>query len=106
MKTSVTRIHQNLEHLGQMINLPQYTRKDVWIFLAVCVPHVIFLNCLLFGKRYFLETSVLIAASVVTFIIMSISWHLHTWVAVTLRNRFSDGELVKRTVIAVILFNL
>lgn len=89
-----------------MINLPQYTKKDAWIFLAVCIPHAIFLNCLLFGTRYFLEITVLAAASVVTFIIMSISWHLHTWVAVTLRNRFSDSELIKRIIIAIILFNL
>lgn len=90
-----------------MIKLQRYTKKDTWIFLTVCIPHVIFLNCLLFGSGYFLEFKVFIAASIMTLIIMGISWQLHTWVAVTLRDRFSkDKELIKRFFIAVPLFCL
>ena len=90
-----------------MIRLPQYTKKDTLIFLAVCVPHVIFLNTLLFGKRYFTDVLIFFAASITTFIITAFSWSLHTWVAVTLRNRFiKDKDLIKRMVIGIILFIL
>ncbi len=90
-----------------MINLIRYTKKDTWIFLAVCIPHVILLNTLLFGKRYFTEALVFVAASIVTFIILALSWYLHTWIAVTLRNRFSnDRDLIKRMAIAIVLFTL
>ncbi len=100
-------VNGNMEQVSRMINLPQYTKKDRWIFLSVCVPHVIFLNILLFGKRYFTDITVFVAATMFTFIIMASSWHLHTWVAVTLRNRFSkDSDLVKRMAIAVVLFIL
>src|SRR2546421_11878790 len=88
-----------------MFSLPQYTKKDILIMMVLLPLFVIFLNYLLFGSRYFQEAALLISASIITFIIMAISWVAHIWVAVTLKNRFSsDHEMIQRLVIAIGLF--
>ncbi len=88
-----------------MIKLPQYTKRDSLIFSALMPVFVILLNYLLFGNRYFLEPWLFIAAGIITFTVMAASWMAHTWVAVTLRNRFSkDEQMLQRLVLAIGLF--
>jgi two-component system, LytTR family, sensor kinase len=89
-----------------MIKLPRYTKKqDTRILFSVLCPAVIALNLLLFGLRYFTEFRVFVLATIVTFSIMAASWLAHTWVAVTLRNRFSnENDLALRVFIAIFLF--
>lgn len=85
--------------------LPQYTRKDLWIFAAVVPVIVLVYNSLLFGNRYFLEGRVFLWASVCTFLILGCFWFVFTWIAVTLRNRFPrDADLMKRMAISIFLF--
>lgn len=90
-----------------MFKLAQYTKRDNWIFLAVIIPFVVWLNYLLFGKKYFAGPLTFLAASACTFLIMGISWQFQTWVAVTLRSRFRrEAELIKRLAIGIFLFIL
>jgi len=89
------------------IKLPQYTRKDLWVFAAVMPVIVLVYNSLLFGARYYTEFRVFAGASLATFFIMGSFWFLFTWIAVTLRNRFpKDNELLKRLLISIIVFIL
>lgn len=89
------------------MKLPQYTRQDLKIFLGVMPLIVIIFNVLLFGKRYFTELKTFCLASLATFIIIACLWQSLTWVAVTVRNRFSkDAELIKRMGIAIFLIIL
>src|SRR5688500_5704018 len=90
-----------------MFKLPQYTRQDKTILLAVLTPGVIFLNLLLFGYRYLNDFWLFSAATLITFLVMAVSWISHTWVAVTLRQRFAgDTEARKRISLALFLFLL
>jgi hypothetical protein len=90
-----------------MITLPQYTRQDTTILLSILTPGVVMLNLLLFGTAYFLDIRLFFSATAITFIVMALSWIAHTWVAVTLRSRFSqEGEAKKRITLAIFLFLL
>ncbi len=87
--------------------LPQYTRKDIWIFAAVVPVIVLVYNSLLFGARFFTEGRVFLWASLATFAILGSFWFVFTWIAVTLRNRFPlDSDLMKRMLISIFLFIL
>jgi len=76
------------------VNLPQYTQNDKWIFLGAMPLIVMALNLLLFGGRYFSEWPVFVVASIVTFIVIAACWLFLTWVAVTIRDRFSDDRKI------------
>jgi hypothetical protein len=85
------------------VNLPQYTRNDKWIFLGAMPLIVMALNLLLFGSRYFTEWRVFLTGSVITFLVISCCWIFLTWVAITIRDRFSDDANI-RVRMAVTLF--
>ena len=70
------------------VKLPQYTKSDVAIMLFIVVPWLFVLNRLIVGPLYFQRFGIFIAATVITFLAIAISWQLHTWIAVTLRERF------------------
>ncbi|MBC7902123.1 MAG: histidine kinase [Gemmatimonadaceae bacterium] len=77
--------------------LPQYTKQDLKIFLGSMPGIVVILNSLLFGKRYFTELRLFGAASLMTLAIMTGCWLILTWVAVTVRNRFThDTDMMRR----------
>ena len=85
--------------------LPQYTRKDLWIFAGVVPVIVLVYNSLIFGNRFFTERRVFLWASLSTFLILGSFWFVFTWIAVTLRNRFPrDNDLMKRMLISIFLF--
>ncbi|WP_276482454.1 sensor histidine kinase [Paraflavitalea pollutisoli] len=89
------------------LSLPQYTRKDLWIFAAVVPVIVLVYNSLIFGNRYFSEGRVFVWASLSTLLIISGFWFLFTRIAVLLRYRFPhDNDLMKRMVISIFLFIL
>lgn len=54
----------------------------------IIVPWIIALNRLIVGPLYFQNVSVFLAATFITFLLMGLSWQLHTWIAVTVRDRF------------------
>lgn len=87
------------------MKLAQYTHKD-WMILAIAMPCFVFVvNVVLLGSGYFSSAGVFFTATFITTIILTISWQLLTWIAVTLRNRFpKDAELLKRLSIALLLF--
>lgn len=88
-------------------SLPQYTRKDLWIFAAVVPVIVLVYNSLIFGNRYFTEGRVFGWASLCTLVIIGCFWFVFTRIAVMLRNRFpNDGDLMKRMAISIFLFIL
>lgn len=75
--------------------------------VTMLTPITIIMNLFLFGKRYFSEPVVLIAATLVTFIILAISWQLHTMVAVLVRNRWpEDRQMFQRLPMAITIFIL
>jgi len=68
---------------------------------------VALLNLLLFGGRYFTDWKVFVFSSLVTFIIISACWISLTWVAVTVRDRFSDNSsMIKRLTITLFFITL
>lgn len=87
------------------MTLPQYTRKDLWVFWTVMPLIVVVYSSLLFGIRYYTEGRVFVWVTLCTASIMSCFWFLFTWIAVTLRNRFPhDKDLLKRIIISIFLF--
>ena len=94
-------------HSTLRFSLPQYTRKDLWIFAAVVPVIVLVYNSLIFGNRYFTEGRVFAWASLCTTGIIGCFWFVFTRIAVILRNRFpNDKDLMKRMVISIFLFIL
>lgn len=88
-----------------MFTIPQYTKYDRQIMICILLPAIIVLNVLIFGPAYFKELLTFILATIITVSVLSASWILHTWVAVTLRNRFNrEQESPKRISIAILLF--
>ncbi|MEJ7738937.1 MAG: hypothetical protein WKF97_16045 [Chitinophagaceae bacterium] len=88
-----------------MIRLPRYTKKDILIMLGLLPLFVLSINCLLFGQRYLREARLFVPATLITFIVLALSWQLHTRVAVTVRNRFPrDRDMIRRMFIAIMLF--
>lgn len=86
---------------------PQYTKSDLAIMLFVVVPWLLVLNRLILGALYFQNIGVFLAATVITFLVTSISWQLHTWIAVTLRQRFPhESQTPIRLLFAIPLFVL
>lgn len=87
-----------------MIQLPQYTRKDLQI-LAVNMPLVVILiNSLLFGWRYFTNAKLFFLSGLIVLVIMTITWFVFTWVAVTVRSRFpGNKQLMKRLGVTIFL---
>lgn len=71
------------------------------------MPFMILINYLLFGGRYLLDGYTFLAATAVTSIILTFSWHAHIWVAMTLRNRFPrDRDMIRRLCLMIFLFVL
>ncbi|QEC67178.1 hypothetical protein FRZ67_07675 [Panacibacter ginsenosidivorans] len=87
------------------MKLPQYTQKD-WLIIAIAMPLFVFLvNTILLGSGYFSSFGVFMLATLFAAIILTVSWQLLTWIAVTLRNRFPDDkDILKRLSIAILLF--
>lgn len=89
------------------MNLPKYTKNDLLIMAVVLVPWTIFMNMLLLGAPYFSSIIGFVSATVITFSFQSISWQIHTWIDVTLRDRFpSDHHNVSRLWFSVFLYIL
>ena len=89
------------------LKLPQYTKSDSAIMLFVVVPWILVLNRLIIGPLYFQKLWIFLAATVITFIAMGVSWQVHTWIAVTIRDRFPrDSQATLRLLISIPLFIL
>jgi sensor histidine kinase YesM len=87
------------------IKLPQYTKSDLAIMLFVVVPWIVIENRLIVGALYYKSLPIFFAATFITFAISSVSWQLHTWIAVVLRNRFPyDSQNSVRLLFAIFLF--
>lgn len=74
------------------MTLPQYTKNDLTIMTVVLVPWTIFVNMLLLGATYFSSIGAFISASLITFALQTVSWQIHIWIAITLRDRFPLDE--------------
>ena len=89
------------------IKLPQYTKSDGVIMPLILVPWLLLVNRLILGSLYFERLSVFLSASAITLVVMALSWVLHGWIAVTLRNRFPQEKATGlRMVLAILLFIL
>src|SRR3954470_15748789 len=87
------------------LKLPQYTKSDLAIMLFVVVPWILVENRLIVGVLYFQSLLIFFAATLITFAVTSISWQLHTWIAVVLRNRFPhESQNSIRLLFAIFLF--
>src|SRR5215218_5878431 len=87
--------------------LPQYTKSDLAIMLFIVVPWILILNRLIVGPLYFQNIWIFLSATVITFLALTISWQLHTWIAVTIRERFPrESQTTMRLMISIPLFIL
>ena len=87
--------------------LPQYTKSDLAIMLFIVVPWILILNRLIVGPLYFQNIWIFLSATVITFLALTISWQLHTWIAVTIRERFPrESQTTMRLLISIPLFIL
>ena len=88
--------------LARSLRLPTYTNRDTRIFLSAMPFIVIAMNWLLFGNIYFSSLRIFFTGTIITMVLITILWHVLTWVAVTVRNRFSqDKEMIKRLVFTI-----
>lgn len=74
------------------MKLPQYTKNDLLIMIVVLIPWTIFMNLLLLGAPYFFTLGGFVSATIITFAFQSVSWQIHTWIAITLRDRFPKEQ--------------
>lgn len=89
------------------MKLPQYTKNDLLIMTVVLVPWTIFMNLVLLGGAYFTSVLGFVAATLITFAFQSVSWHIHTWIAITLRDRFpKESHNISRLWFSVFLYIL
>lgn len=89
------------------MKLPQYTKNDLLIMTVVLVPWTIFMNMVLLGGAYFSSIIGFVSATIITFAFQSVSWHIHTWIAITLRDRFpKDHHNISRLWFSVFLYIL
>jgi sensor histidine kinase YesM len=84
------------------VKRPKYTKSDLLIMLFVVVPWILVLNRLIIGVLYFQSFMIFIAATLITFLVLSVSWQVHTWIALTLRNRFPHESQTSLRLLAVI----
>ena len=85
----------------------QYTKSDLAIMLFVVVPWILDLNRLIVGAFYFLDISIFLAATLITFSVLRVSWLLHSWIGAVLRDRFpQEGQTSIRLAFAIPLFIL
>jgi len=93
--------------MKEVIRLPQYTKKDVWIFAFVMPFVVMLVNVMLFDERYFTDIQLFLFSSLIVLLVISITWILFTLIAVLLRNRFTeDKDIMKRNWISIFFFAL
>lgn len=93
-----------LHMLVRSFRLPTYTNRDKRIFLFTIPFIVIGMNRLLFGSIYLSNWKVFGSGTLIAFLILSILWPVLTWVAVTVRNRFSqDKDMLKRLSFTILI---
>jgi len=96
-----------LLHIAMHSKLPQYTKSDLAIMLFIVVPWILILNWLIIGPLYFHSIGIFLTATLLTFLMMGASWQVHTWIAVTLRDRFPrEEQTTMRLLFAIPLFIL
>jgi two-component system, LytTR family, sensor kinase len=88
-----------------MLKLPRYTSRDLSILLWTMTPFSILLNIIIFGSDYFSSARIFFIATLLTFLIMAVSFILYGHIAVTFRHRFpGDGDFLRRTGVMILLF--
>lgn len=89
------------------LHLPQYTKSDRAIMLFIVLPWIVVQNWLIVGRLYFSSLLIFVAATAIIFALSGISWQVHSWIAVTLRERFpAEKQTATRLLIAIPLFIL
>ncbi len=79
----------------------------MWIMTGVLIPWTVLMNTIMFGGEYYSSYGGFASASIITFTVMALSWQVHTWIAVTLRERFpQEKQNVIRLSFAIFLFLL
>jgi two-component system, LytTR family, sensor kinase len=70
------------------MNIPRYTSKDIPIMFGSMLPLSLLLNNIFFGNIYWSDPLVFLAATGVTFMLISLAYMFFTTIAIALRNRF------------------
>lgn len=88
------------------MQIPKYTKRDFQVML-VCLPLIVLLiNSFLFGSRYFKEPALFIQSGLIVLTVMSVSWFVFVWIAITVRDRFTDNkDQVKRLALTILLIS-
>lgn len=88
-----------------MIKVPQYTSRDRSLLLWTMIPFSIIFNLILFGGRYFGSLKLFLLASVLTFVILAVSFVLYGAIAVSFRERFpGDSNFLRRSAVLIVIF--
>ena len=87
--------------------LQQYSKSDLAILILIVVPWLVILNRLIVGTLYFLDFTIFLPTIILTFISMFLSWKVHAWISVVLRERFPhESQATPRLLFAIPLFIL
>jgi len=87
------------------IELPHYTTKDYIIMVWVMIPFGIIINSFIFGKMYYSQWGLFLAATLITCVAACVDFTLCGAVAVAMKNRFpEDRQIVKRLASMIAIF--
>lgn len=84
------------------MKLPQFTKKDLLILATNLPVLVIFIDVMLFGRRFFTELDVFTTSFLIVAAVFLPMWFVFTWIAVSLRNKFpADKDTIKRIALTI-----
>ena len=87
------------------MRVPIYTRKD-WLIISVMLPPVIVvINYLIFGNRYFTDTTLIVWASFISLTAGLLSWMVQIIVAIRLQKKYPGyHQTIRRLFCSVLLY--
>jgi two-component system LytT family sensor kinase len=96
---------RNANTVTRAMKLPQYSGKDYIIMLWTVTPFSVLLNSIIFGKQYYSDWKIFAAATIITFLVIALSFVVYGGVAVAFRERWpEDSMFIKRTVMLLGIF--
>ncbi len=88
-------------------SIPKYTSREALIMVSILTPATVAFNSLLFGEKYYTQASIFFPATLLTFLLLALSWQLHTIVALILKSRLpEEHQTNKRITLAILMFLL
>ncbi|PZR22209.1 MAG: hypothetical protein DI535_26715 [Citrobacter freundii] len=90
-----------------MLNLPRYSRTDLFMLLWAVLPLSVIVNFIIFDKAYYANFLFCFTATFISFSIIGLSFLLYRLIGKGFRQRFPrDADFFKRTMLLIFLFLL